>query len=163
MASDYQKFKDVGNDKFKMKEFEAAKRLYTQAIEAKRDEPVAYLNRAACNLNLKLYYDVLEDCNQAIMLDPTMCKAFYRRANALFELSRLNLSRADYSRASKLDPQSKIIRDELAKLEAIIRQNTRVDVKNHEKPERFRSKKGLQSFELNNQYSGTRQYNISQT
>lgn len=158
---EYQRLKDLGNEKFRNKQFEEAKKLYTEAIASKRDEPTAYLNRAACNINLKLFFDALEDCNAALKLDPKLFKGYYRRAVALRNLSRLNLARIDFKKASELDPQSKLVKDELAKLEAMFSQNDRIDVKCHEKPERFRSKKALTTFELQGQYSGMRQYDLS--
>uniref|UniRef100_A0A6G1SDG8 Translocon at the outer membrane of chloroplasts 64 n=1 Tax=Aceria tosichella TaxID=561515 RepID=A0A6G1SDG8_9ACAR len=144
----------------RQKNYEAAKVLYSQAIDAKKDSAVAYSNRAACNLNLKQYYHALDDCNKALELDPNSCKAFYRRAVALGELSRYKLARDDFMRVLSLEPNNKLASDEVGKLKKILEQDGRLVLKTFHKPEEFRSTKPLQKFQLNNQYSGSREYNL---
>lgn len=67
---------------FKNKNFEEAIRLYTQAIRFKAD-PVFYSNRAACYANIGMHDKVLEDCDVALLLNPTYTKALSCRAQAL--------------------------------------------------------------------------------
>lgn len=47
-----EKYKNQGNDQFKMKNFSKAIELYTQAINTKSDEPAYYTNRAIAYLKL---------------------------------------------------------------------------------------------------------------
>lgn len=67
---------------FTNKKFDEAIRLYTQAIRFKAD-PVFYSNRAACYANIGMHDKVLEDCDIALLLNPTYTKALSRRAQAL--------------------------------------------------------------------------------
>lgn len=159
-SNEYLTLKDLGNERFKNKDFEGAKRYYTEAIAVKDDDAVAYSNRAACYINLMDYYHVLIDCNRAIELDPQMSKAYYRRAVALRELSCLNFALADFKKVLSLDPDNKGVKEEIKKLEDIFRNNTRVDVKCHDKPEQYQSKNAMQWFNFDNQYSGTKQYKL---
>lgn len=46
-------------------------------------DPIFYSNRAACYANLGLNERVIEDCNEALKLDPVYVKALNRRAHAL--------------------------------------------------------------------------------
>lgn len=72
-----------GNTAFTNKQYNDAIRYYTQAIRFKAD-PVFFSNRAACYANLGNQNDkVLEDCNEALLLEPTYTKALHRRAQAL--------------------------------------------------------------------------------
>ena len=157
-ANNYQEYKDFGNERFKLKDYEGAKEYYSKAIEANNNEPVAYSNMAACNINLKQYYYVVEDCNRAIELDPSMSKAHYRRAIALRHLSRLNLALEDFKKTLQLDPGNKVVKEEINKLEDLLEKNTRLDIECYDKPEKFRSTRPMQHFPLNNQYSGSKQY-----
>jgi import receptor subunit TOM70 len=46
-------------------------------------DPIFYSNRAACYANLGFNDRVIEDCNEALALDPIYVKALNRRAHAL--------------------------------------------------------------------------------
>ncbi|CAD6961497.1 unnamed protein product [Tilletia laevis] len=85
-------FKGQGNDYFKGKRYRDAITFYTKAVDAKPTDPTLsesiYLNRAACNLELKNYGKVLRDTSSALTLNPTSSKAFYRAARALLALRR---------------------------------------------------------------------------
>jgi tetratricopeptide (TPR) repeat protein len=158
-VKEFERLKALGNEMFKAKNYEDAKLYYTKAIEAK-EEAVAYSNRAACDLNLKQYYHALYDCNRALELDPKFCKAYYRRAIALRELSRYKLARDDFVMVLSFEPDNKTASNEVGKLNKILEQDTRMVLKAYDKPEEFRSKMPMQKFQLNNQYSGSKEYNI---
>lgn len=156
----FESLKAHGNESFKAKLYEDAKLFYTRAIEVKGDEAVAYTNRAACHLNLKQYYNTIDDCNKALELDPKSCKAYFRRATAFCELSRHKSARDDFLSMLNLDPNSKLARTEADKLNEILEQDSRIVLKKFDKPEEFRSTKPMQKFLLNNQHSGSKRYNL---
>ncbi|KAE8210730.1 hypothetical protein CF327_g5442 [Tilletia walkeri] len=85
-------FKGQGNDYFKAKRYRDAITFYTKAVDAHPTDHTllesVYLNRAACNLELKNYGKVLRDTSSALKLNPTSSKAFYRAARALIALRR---------------------------------------------------------------------------
>jgi tetratricopeptide (TPR) repeat protein len=64
-----QSLKTRGNAKFSGKSYEEAAELYTKALLFKAD-PIFYSNRAACYANLGFNDRVIEDCNEALALDP---------------------------------------------------------------------------------------------
>ncbi|KAL4241503.1 TTC4 family protein [Abortiporus biennis] len=85
-------FKDQGNDYFRGKRYREALGFYTQGVDAKPTDNVLLeallCNRAACNLELKNYGNVLKDCSKALSLNAKCSKAYYRSALALLALER---------------------------------------------------------------------------
>lgn len=159
---DYQTLKDKGNEKFKAKDYEGALEYYTKAIEIKSNEPIAYSNRAACHINLEQYFDALNDCNKAIELDSNLLKAYYRRAMVLRGLSRFHLALADFKKVLESEPNNKQVKDQIETIESNLRADSRLDMEVIQKPEGFRSRKPLQTFELNNQYTGAKSYILNE-
>ncbi|KAF7290750.1 ADP/ATP carrier receptor [Mycena indigotica] len=99
-------YKTKGNTAYTSKKFAAAARLYTLAIEVSpKPEPVYYSNRAACYINMTppLYDKVVEDCDEALKLDPNYVKALNRRAMALEGLQRHVEALRDFTAATILD------------------------------------------------------------
>ncbi|KAI0034417.1 hypothetical protein K488DRAFT_45503 [Vararia minispora EC-137] len=89
-----QNFKEQGNDYFKGRRFREALGFYTQGIDAKPEDlalmEALLCNRAACNLELKNFGSVLRDCATAIRLNQKASKAYYRSAQALLTLERID-------------------------------------------------------------------------
>lgn len=55
-----------------------------------------YSNRAACNLFLKNYQQVVADCNEALAIKPQYAKALTRRAQAYENLGRRREAMVDH-------------------------------------------------------------------
>lgn len=77
-----EEYKLQGNEKYKQGDYRGAIALYDEAIDAAPTEPAYYGNRAAANMMLLKYDDVIKDCNLAIVMDPTFSKAYVRKAKA---------------------------------------------------------------------------------
>lgn len=78
-----------GNELFIQEQFEQAEAFYTEAITLfDTHKVVLYTNRAACRIATKNYEGSLLDCENAISLDPTWTKAYYRKSIALDQLDR---------------------------------------------------------------------------
>lgn len=75
-------FKDKGNSFLKSKDYEAAIKMYSRAIELCNDDPVFYSNRSQCYLVMEKYQECIDDASKAIELDPKSSKSFYRRMSA---------------------------------------------------------------------------------
>ena len=73
------------------------------------------VNLAACELRLDRPYDALAACDRAVAIDETNAKAWYRRGQACMALSQFGAARKDLTRAAKLAPASREVRDELQK------------------------------------------------
>lgn len=157
-GSDYERFKDEGNKKFKNKDYKGALESYTKALASNGDGLLAYSNRAMCHLNLGQYYEAKLDCDKSISLDSTFTKAYYRRATANRELYRLREAIDDLEKVIELDAQFEIARKELTKLKSDFVEDNRITMKVTAKPVSLQSTKPVKTFQTLNQYTGTRQY-----
>lgn len=85
-------FKNQGNDCYKAKQYKNAEIYYTKGLEVDcKDNSInaaLYLNRAACNLELKNYRRCIEDCKKTLILDEKNVKACFRASKALFLVDR---------------------------------------------------------------------------
>lgn len=79
-------FKDKGNSYVKSKDYEAAIKMYSRAIELCNDDPIYYSNRSQCYLSSEKYQECIDDASKAIELDPKSSKSFYRRMVAYEKL-----------------------------------------------------------------------------
>lgn len=154
-SASFEDLKEKGNDAFRSKNYVKAIAHYTEAIQVKQDEPVAYSNRAMCYLLLERYYEALEDCDKAIKYDSNHVKSYYRRATALSKLSRFQRARKDFMKVLELDPSNTNAKKEADQIDKIIDSDTRVDLKAYPKPIHIQSDKSLRDIELLNRYSGT--------
>ncbi|KAJ7640366.1 hypothetical protein DFH06DRAFT_1137820 [Mycena polygramma] len=99
-------FKTKGNLAYSSKKFDVAAGLYTLAIDVSpKPEPVYYSNRAACYVNMTppKHELVVQDCDEALKLDPNYVKALNRRAMALEALHRYIEALRDFTAATILD------------------------------------------------------------
>ncbi|KAF8823150.1 hypothetical protein HHX47_DHR12000018 [Lentinula edodes] len=121
-------FKAQGNDAYKSRDFATAAKLYSRAIETTpKAEPVFYSNRAACvykfsasprlnrllinvcvhegymNMAPPKYELVVQDCDEAIKLDPNYVKALNRRAMAFEALEQYSEALRDFTATTVLE------------------------------------------------------------
>lgn len=90
-----EKYKNKGNDQFKMKNFTKAIELYTQAIEIKSDEPAYYTNRAIAHLKSDNFTLAMNDCKAALRIDEKFAKAYNRMSKCFIALG--NLTEASFA------------------------------------------------------------------
>lgn len=85
-------FKDQGNEYFQGKRFREAASFYTQGLQAKPPEgkikQSLLLNRAACNLELKNYRQVILDTDAVLAQDDKNEKGYYRKVRAQLALGK---------------------------------------------------------------------------
>ncbi|KAF8916784.1 hypothetical protein CPB85DRAFT_1431759 [Mucidula mucida] len=108
-------FKDQGNVYFRGKRYREALNFYTQGVDAKPTDAslleALLCNRAACNLELQNYGSVLRDCSRVLASNPKSAKAYYRSANALLKLSRIDEALDCCRRCLEFDPSNKSVQD----------------------------------------------------
>ena len=76
---------------------------YTELTKRAPEDPRGYSNRAAALIKLLAFPGALQDCNEAIKLDPDFVKAYLRKAQALFGMKRLSESLDVLSEAMERD------------------------------------------------------------
>jgi tetratricopeptide (TPR) repeat protein len=99
-------------------DYNEAQQLWSQALRRRPTDVKLLSNRAAAWLAMREFQQGLEDATQAIELDPGYSKAHGRLGAALEGLGRANDALAAYSRALDLDPSSKHLQAEVARLTA---------------------------------------------
>ncbi|KAF7789169.1 hypothetical protein EIP86_000106 [Pleurotus ostreatoroseus] len=98
--------KSKGNAAYPQKQYAKAAAYYTKAIDVTpKPEPVYFSNRAACYANMQPPQNehVVEDCDEALRLDPRYVKALNRRATALEALGRFEDSLRDFTASTILE------------------------------------------------------------
>ncbi|CAG8436624.1 11068_t:CDS:2 [Scutellospora calospora] len=109
----------MANEQYKAKNYENAIRLYSRAIELDQTSPTFYTNRAAALMMLKKPKIALDDCQKALLLDPTSIKALLRGAKCNFTLG--NLTEADrwYTKVLNAEPNNKQAISEYQQLQKV--------------------------------------------
>lgn len=114
-------FKNQGNNCFKFKQYKNAVEYYTQGleVECKVDaiNVALYVNRAACNLELKNYRRCIEDCKKALLIDEDNVKACYRAGRAFLAVERYDEAKQVLQYGLTKDPENKAIQETLRKVE----------------------------------------------
>ncbi|KAK7405321.1 hypothetical protein VNO78_06543 [Psophocarpus tetragonolobus] len=85
-----------GNDLFKSERFTEACSAYEEGLRLDASSSVLYCNRAACWFKLGQWERSIEDCNQALSIQPNYTKAILRRAASNSKLERWEEAVKDY-------------------------------------------------------------------
>ncbi|EUR55663.1 hypothetical protein PFBG_06009 [Plasmodium falciparum 7G8] len=102
-----EEIKDIGNNYFKNNDYLNAIYYYNKALKKCKDKnikSILYSNRAACNIFLKKWNTVIEDCNKSIHLNDNFAKSYIRRSNAYEQLQKYNDASNDLNKALTIDP-----------------------------------------------------------
>eukprot|EP01041_Mallomonas_annulata_P008516 gene8516-17559_t len=97
-----QEIKDKGNEAFRNGKFEDAILLFSEAIGIYPMDPTFYCNRSMCHASLLNWDGSLLDAKQAVRMDTTYLKAYYRVIKAQIELNQLNDARISFQIAHKM-------------------------------------------------------------
>lgn len=86
-----------------------------------------YLNRAACKGKLGDHSGAVADCKEVLDLDANNVKALYRRGQANTNMKDFEQAMSDLQAASKLAPNDKSIRNEIARLKKLMEEKRSKD------------------------------------
>ena len=95
-----------GNDAFGAARYEEAVGLYTDALGHAPRNGVLYANRALALLKLHAHAEAEEDCDAALLLDPSNVKAMLRRAQARHATEQYDLALEDLEAALEREPKN---------------------------------------------------------
>eukprot|EP00287_Rhodomonas_sp_CCMP768_P005404 CAMPEP_0196724084 /NCGR_PEP_ID=MMETSP1091-20130531/6096_1 /TAXON_ID=302021 /ORGANISM="Rhodomonas sp., Strain CCMP768" /LENGTH=498 /DNA_ID=CAMNT_0042066179 /DNA_START=60 /DNA_END=1556 /DNA_ORIENTATION=- len=108
-----EELKQKANAQFQEGHLNEAIELYTEAIDNNHKNHILYANRAFCHVKLENYGSAIIDATEAITLDPTYIKGYYRRGTAYLALHKLKQAKADFREAVKIEPGNKEARTKL--------------------------------------------------
>jgi len=100
------KYKTEGNDLMKQEKYKEALELYNKAIEIDASNAVYYCNRAAAYSKLSDFTNSIEDCKNALKIDPSYGKAWGRLGLALLSNNQFEEAYEAYNKAIQLEPSN---------------------------------------------------------
>ena len=95
-----------GNDAFAAARYEQATERYTSALERTPRSAVLYANRGLALLKLGAEAEAEQDCDAALMIEPTYVKARMRRAQARRALANYDGALEDIEVALEIEPRN---------------------------------------------------------
>ncbi len=107
-----QQIKKAGNELYLKRESVEAVEKYTEALDTcplcfKDDRAVFFANRAAARVTLASLEDALEDCHQALRLNPGYVKVMARRGQIYEDLDKPHEAVRDFEKVLENDPGHK--------------------------------------------------------
>jgi len=112
--------KDLGNQRYKTKDYRGAIEAYSSAIEADPSTPAYYTNRASAYMMVNDFKSAVTDCSKAIELDPTLAKAYVRKAKALLAQGNASEAIAAYTQCLVKDPGNAAVAKEKKETEEAV-------------------------------------------
>ncbi|KGO36431.1 Heat shock protein DnaJ, N-terminal [Penicillium expansum] len=123
--------KEEGNNAFKAKDYRRAIELWAQALEvdpSNKDMNAKILgNRAQAYINLKEYDSAIQDCTEALRLDPGYIKAMKCRAKAHGKAGNWEEAVRDYKSVAENNPSESGIAEEIREAEFELKKSQRKD------------------------------------
>ncbi|KAJ5534796.1 hypothetical protein N7527_001050 [Penicillium freii] len=123
--------KEEGNTAFKAKDYHRAIDLWAQALEvdpSNKDMNAKILgNRAQAYINLKEYDSAIQDCTEALRLDPAYIKAMKCRAKAHGKAGNWEEAIRDYKSVAENNPNETGIAEDIQNAEFELKKSQRKD------------------------------------
>ncbi|XP_071489679.1 uncharacterized protein [Diadema antillarum] len=136
------KLKEIGNGKYKTKDYGVAAQKYEKAIryldfvdidKELKDSPeerkkvlLSYLplrlNLAACKLEQNLNQDAIEQCDKALLIDRDSAKGWFRRGKAQMNMKNYQGAIEDFEAALQREPDNKAAGNELKRAKHFIQE-----------------------------------------
>ena len=137
-SSNPESLKEAGNKAFLSKNYEEAVKHYTLAIEITMETPnhIYFANRANAYLELHNYEECIADCNQAIKVDPSFIKSYFRKAKAQINQSKLPDALKTLREGLEIDPGNVDFTKLSAELEQEIEEDNKLPA-DHPERKRF--------------------------
>lgn len=98
--------KNAGNEQYKAQNYQAALRLYSDAISLCPDSAAFLGNRSACYMMMGDYKAALNDCRQAIAFDDKFEKCYVRAAKCCLALGDIVATEQIIKKWNEIEPNS---------------------------------------------------------
>ncbi|TKY66434.1 TPR repeat-containing thioredoxin TTL1 [Spatholobus suberectus] len=119
-----------GNDLFKSERFTEACSAYGEGLRLDPSNSVLYCNRAACWFKLGQWERSIEDCNQALCIQPNYTKAILRRAASNGKLERWGEAVKDYELLRRELPDDNEVAENLFHAQVALKKSRGEEVHN---------------------------------
>ncbi|CAL5403066.1 unnamed protein product [Camellia sinensis] len=119
-----------GNDLFKSERFTEACSAYGEGLRFDPTNSVLYCNRAACWYKLGLWERSVDDCNQALRIQPNYTKALLRRAASNSKLEHWAEAVRDYEVLRKELPDDNEVAESLFHAQVALKKSRGEEVHN---------------------------------
>ncbi|GER49786.1 tetratricopeptide repeat-containing family protein [Striga asiatica] len=135
-----------GNDLFKSERFTEACSAYGEGLRLNPTNSVLYCNRAACWFKLGQWDRSVDDCNQALLIQPSYTKALLRRAASNSKLERWSDAVRDYEVLRRELPDNKEVAESLFHAQIALKKSRGEEVHNMKFGGEVESILGLEQF-----------------
>ncbi|KAL1537937.1 TPR repeat-containing thioredoxin TTL1-like [Salvia divinorum] len=135
-----------GNDLFKSERFTEACSAYGEGLKHDPSNSVLYCNRAACWFKLGMWERSVDDCNQALRIQPNYIKALLRRAASNSKLERWSEAVRDYEMLRRELPDDKEVAESLFHAHVALKKSRGEEVHNMKFGGEVESVSGLEQF-----------------
>ncbi|XP_044474028.1 TPR repeat-containing thioredoxin TTL1-like [Mangifera indica] len=135
-----------GNDLFKSDRFTEACAAYEEGLKFDPSNSVLYCNRAACWFMLGLWERSVEDCNQALRIQPNYTKALLRRAASNRKLERWADAVRDYEVLRRELPDDNNVAESLFHAQVALKKSRGEEVYNMKFGGEVEEVSGLEQF-----------------
>ncbi|XP_065852148.1 inactive TPR repeat-containing thioredoxin TTL3-like [Euphorbia lathyris] len=112
-----------GNDLFRFGKYEEASSAYGEGLKYDPANPVLYCNRAVCWSKIGLWEKSIEDCNQALRIQPNYTKALFRRAASNGKIGRWTEAVKDYEILRKELPEDNEVLESLNRAQIALKKS----------------------------------------
>lgn len=121
---DFSFYRNRGNSKFVLGEYESAIKDYDEAINLNAGEAEIFISRGLAFYNNRQFNQAIADFGKAIELDPNESMTYYNRGNALQEIGKFEKALTDYKNATELDSENELAMTAYENLEAKLKTNS---------------------------------------
>lgn len=98
-----EKARELGQQKFKEADWPGAVDAFTEMTKRAPTDPRGYSNRAAALIKLMAFPQAVQDCDEAIRLDPKFIRAYTRKGQALVAMKEHNRALDTFTEAMEHD------------------------------------------------------------
>ncbi|XP_010552115.1 PREDICTED: TPR repeat-containing thioredoxin TTL1 [Tarenaya hassleriana] len=119
-----------GNELYKSERYTEACSAYEEGLRLDPSNAVLYCNRAACWFKLGMWEHTIEDCNQALHIQPKYTKPLLRRAASYRKLEKWADAVRDYEALRRELPDDKEVAESLFHAQVALRKSRGEEVSN---------------------------------
>ena len=114
------KFKTEGNEAFKNQNFDSAMECYTKSLRHDPNNAKTLSNRSAVYFHFKEYMRAQEDANQAILLDSSFVKSYFRLGKCHVASGNLTQAKVMFEKALSFEPNNQGTLNEVKNCKALL-------------------------------------------